>query len=299
MEKYLIINADDFGSFYGANMATFDLLESNCITSATIMMPCMWARQACKWAGEHPQHAIGVHLTTTSEWSKCKWGPVAHSGTASLRDEEGYMWDDSDLFEENADLDEVETEVRAQLALARKLGLDPSHWDNHMGSLYGVATGRIELLEQILGLSAEVGLPFRFPQLGAGVGQNQRALDIKLPMDLIEQLFKRLKVYIDNKGIICPDYLIPPEYNDDNSKNYDTFKEYMFEFVKGFPHGVTETFIHPCTDTGEITAASHGGQKRIWEYTLFMNHKFQQHLKDCGIQKISYRDLAKMRGQTP
>jgi len=295
MDKYLIINADDFGSFYGANAATFELLERGCITSSTVMMPCMWSRHACKWAEKHPEFAIGVHLTTTSEWGACKWGPVAHEGTASLRDEEGYMWRESDLFEENADIDEARRECLAQLALAKKLGLNPSHWDNHMGSLYGVATGRMELLEMILDLSAEVGLPFRFPLAGVAGPDQEKALDIQVPRELLEMLFANIQVYAKDRGIICPDYLINHTWNDDNSKSYEQYREYLFEYVKQFPVGVTETFIHPCTDTGEITAASHGGIKRVWEYTLYKDPAFQQHLTDIGIKKISYRDLAAMR----
>jgi len=295
MDKYLIINADDFGSFYGANMATFDLLESGCITSATVMTPCMWSRHACKWAGEHPEYAIGVHLTTTAEWGKCKWGPVAHEGTESLRDEEGYMWHESDLFEEHADLEEARRECLAQLALAKKLGLTPSHWDNHMGSLYGIATGRMELLEMILELSAEVGLPFRFPLMGVAGAEQEKTLDINVPRELIEMMFTNIQRFAKDRGIICPDYLIVPSYNDDNSKTYEQFRDYLFSFAEQFPAGVTETFIHPCTDTGEITAASGAGLRRIWEYTLFKDPKFQQHLKDIGIKKISYRDLAAMR----
>ena len=295
MDKYLIINADDFGSFYGANMATFDLLESGCITSATVMTPCMWARHACKWAEEHPEYAIGVHLTTTAEWGKCKWGPVAHEGTESLRDEEGYMWHDSDIFEEHADLEETRRECLAQLALAKKLGLAPSHWDNHMGTLYGVATGRMELLEMILELSAEVGLPFRFPQNGVAGPEASRALDIALPMEVLEMLFGQVREFLKARGVVCPDYLIPHQYTDENDKSYEQFRDFMFEFVKQFPVGVTETFIHPCTDTGEITAASGAGIHRIWEYNLYKDPKFQQHLKDIGIKKISYRDLAAMR----
>jgi len=295
MDKYLIINADDFGSFYGANMATFELLERGCITSSTVMMPCMWSRHAVHWAKEHPQYAIGVHLTTTAEWGKCKWAPVAHEGTESLRDEEGYMWHDSDIFEEHADLEETRRECLAQLALAKKLGLEPSHWDNHMGTLYGIATGRMEMLEMILELSAEVGLPFRFPQMGVAGQEENRTLDIALPREVLEMLFGQVQQYLKARGVICPDYLIPHDYNDDNKRDYEQFRDYMFSWVEMFPHGVTETYIHPCIDTGEITAASSAGIHRIWEYNLYKDPQFQQHLKDIGIKKISYRDLAAMR----
>ena len=43
MDKYLIINADDFGMCRAANLAVMDLLKSGSITSSTIMAPCPWA----------------------------------------------------------------------------------------------------------------------------------------------------------------------------------------------------------------------------------------------------------------
>ena len=69
MDKYLIINADDFGMCRAANLAVMDLLKSGSITSSTIMAPCPWAYEACQFAKKNPQFAIGVHLTFTSEWA--------------------------------------------------------------------------------------------------------------------------------------------------------------------------------------------------------------------------------------
>ena len=73
------------------------------------------------------------------------------------------MHHESDQFEEAADLDEVEAEIRAQIERFKSFGVEPSHLDNHMGSLYGIATGRLELLQLIFDLAAEYKLPFRFP----------------------------------------------------------------------------------------------------------------------------------------
>lgn len=149
MDRYLIINADDFGMCRGANLAVKELLKSkdSALTSSTIMAPCAWAPEACKFAAENPELAIGVHLTLTSEWSKYRWAPVNSKDTDSLRDEEGYMWHESDEVEKNVKLDEVGAEIKAQIERCKKLGLtNPSHLDNHMGSLYGIETGRFELL---------------------------------------------------------------------------------------------------------------------------------------------------------
>ena len=135
MERYLIINADDFGMCRAANFGVFDLLKSGGITSSTIMAPCGWAPEAVKFAKEHPEFAIGVHLTTTSEWDNYRWGPVSSTPNASLRDKDGYFYHECDDFEKHADLEEVKAEMIAQIEKLKALGLNPSHIDNHMGSL--------------------------------------------------------------------------------------------------------------------------------------------------------------------
>ena len=76
MERYVIINADDFGMCRSANLAVFDLFKKGGITSATIMTPCSWAPEAAAFARDNPEFAIGIHLTFTSEWSKYRWAPV-------------------------------------------------------------------------------------------------------------------------------------------------------------------------------------------------------------------------------
>lgn len=296
MDKYLIINADDYGSFYGANLAVQDLFMKGGITSSTVMMPAPWAPHACAWAAKHPEFAIGVHLTNTSEWGPCRWRPL--TGIAgSMVDDDGYMWKTAEAFEENADIDEVVDELKAQLDLARRLGLNPSHWDNHMGTLYGISTGRFEMLEMILALSAEVGLPFRFPAKSlVGMIDREEANQLDVPFEAVELLFTQVQSFIKEKGIVCPDYLIPHTTSGPQSESFEAFRDYVYTFAEeNFRPGVTETFLHPCTQTGEITACSGKGYMRYWEHQLFGDPKYHQHLKDCGIRTISYRDLAKMR----
>ena len=62
-KKYLVINADDFGLCHSANEAVFDLFQSGCLYSSTIMTPCPGAGEAIAFAAAHEQYAIGVHLT--------------------------------------------------------------------------------------------------------------------------------------------------------------------------------------------------------------------------------------------
>ena len=215
MDRYLIINADDFGMCRGANLAVMELLKNDksALTSSTIMAPCAWAPEACRFAAENPELAIGVHLTLTSEWSKYRWAPVNAEHTASLRDEEGYMWHESDQVEEHVDLDEVEGEIRAQIERCKRLGLtNPSHLDNHMGSLYGIETGRFELLQLVLSIAGEYGLPFRFPGTFTDAQMSNTMLDIKIDKEQIMGLVGQLNAYAHSVGVANPDFLLPGEW---------------------------------------------------------------------------------------
>ena len=295
MDKYLIINADDFGMCRAGNLAVFDLLKSGGITSSTIMAPCGWAPEACKFAKENPQFAIGVHLTLTSEWSNYRWAPVSASNTDSLRDEDGYMFKESDEVEKNVDIDEVEAEIRAQIERLKKLGLTPSHLDNHMGSLYGIETGRFELLNLVLDIAGEYGLPFRFPGTFTDDQLNNTMLDIKIDKNIIMGLFDKITAYAKSRGVITPDYLIPGEWTGPQKDSYENYREYIYELYKTFPEGVTETYIHPALECDELKGTSSVWERRVWEYKLFSDPKTKQHIESCGIKLINYRDLAEMR----
>ena len=295
MDRYLIINADDFGMCRSANFAVFDLLKSGGITSSTIMAPCGWAPEAARFAKENPQFAIGVHLTTTAEWSNYRWGPVSETGCPSLRDEDGYFFHESDEFEQHADLAETETEVRAQIEKLIKLGLNPSHLDNHMGSLYGIATGRFDLLKKTIEIAGEYGLPFRLPMSFTDEQFSNKMLDIQVGREAIEGLFAQVTAYAQSLGVAMPDYLMPGDWEGPQADSFDNFREYIFEKYRGFPEGVIETYIHPAYETDELKGTSGCWERRVWEYKLFSDPKTQQFIKDIGIKLINYRDLAAMR----
>lgn len=298
MSKYLIINADDFGMCRGANLAVMDLFKDpkSALTSSTIMAPCGWAPEAAMFAKENPQFGIGVHWTFTSEWSKYRWAPVASNNTDSLRDKDGFMFHESDEFEENADLDEVEAECKAQIERLKKLGLNPSHVDNHMGSIYGIETGRFELLNVAFDVASEYGLPFRFPANFTEDQASNTMLDIKIDKKLIMGLFGNIVGYAKEKNVIIPDFLVPNEWNVPQNQSYENFKEYIYELYKSFPDdGVTETYMHPALETDDLKGTTGVWQRRVWEYTILKDPQTRQHIESLGFKLINYRDLANLK----
>ena len=296
MDKYLIINADDFGMCHAHNQATMDLFKCGGITSATIMAPCPWAFEAVKFAKANPEFAVGVHLTTTSEWETYRWAPVAGDKVKSLIDEEGFMHHECDQFANAADIEEVAIECVAQIEKLRAMGLNPSHFDNHMGSLYGVDTGRFELLMTTLGICGKYGMPFRMPTVFTDEMFGNDMLDIKIPKEMIDNLIGQLVAFGEQNKVAMLDYLMPGDWNGPQKDSYENFREYIYELYRTFDNGITETYIHPAYESDEIKAISGSWQRRVWEYELFKDPKTRQHIESLGIKLINYRDLNKIRG---
>lgn len=281
MDKYLIINCDDFGMCHAANTAVFDLLENGGVTSATVMTPCGWAPEALMYAAKHPEFAIGIHLTFTSEWGKYKWRPVSEGANSSLRDESGFMHLHCDTFERDAVVSEVEAEIRAQIALAGFYGLAPSHLDNHMGSLYGLETGR-DFLGTVYKICAEKNLPFRMMRFAP---ENQ---------EISQETVTKLAAAADSFGVPILDHLWEHSWHGPQSDSYENFRDYMLTRFESCPDGIVETYIHPSAECDELKNTSSVWFRRVWEYRLFADPATRAHIEAQGIKLINYRDLARM-----
>ena len=83
-DRLLIVNCDDLGSSQAANAAVYDALRNGAATSASLMVPCPWARGA---AAEYRGEDVGVHLTLNAEWNLYRWGPITQA--PSLLDGDG------------------------------------------------------------------------------------------------------------------------------------------------------------------------------------------------------------------
>src|SRR5689334_6679257 len=91
--KLLIIHADDLAVAHSVDAASFEALDKNAVTSASVMVPCPWLSEVAAYAKEHRSADLGLHLTLTSEWKIYRWGPVeAKDRVPSLLDPAGYLW---------------------------------------------------------------------------------------------------------------------------------------------------------------------------------------------------------------
>jgi YdjC-like protein len=60
--KLLIVHADDLAVAHSVDAASFDALDKNAVTSASIMMPCPWTTEVAAYAKAHPDADLGLHI---------------------------------------------------------------------------------------------------------------------------------------------------------------------------------------------------------------------------------------------
>ncbi len=292
MAKYLIVNADDYGMCNAANEAVEELFLGGWLKSSTIMMPCPGAEHAVEFSKAHPEYAIGIHTTLTSEWGKYRWKPLTSGKT--LLDEEGFMWHESDMVEKNASYEDIEKEVRAQIDLAHRMGMKPSHVDNHMGSLYGHYTGRLGLSKLALKICGSYGYAYRLY-----TKHDKRICPNGTPYPLYAAVTILSKLWGKKYNVIIPDYLLFPDWNDDMRVSYEVYRDTILKIWTNIPEdGVTETFIHPSVESDELKGITGRWLDRVWEYELMKDPYVHQYLKDHDVELISYRELIQMKGGT-
>ncbi len=169
-ERRLVIHADDLGMSHSVNRASFEALEKGWVTSASILVPCPWFPEVARWARDHPEADLGIHLALNSEWTTLRWGPLSsRDKVRSLIDEDGYFPLLETAVAQRARPDEAERELRAQVERARAAGVPITHLDSHMAALFGSQA----LFGVYRRLASDYGLPRlvtrRGPRTGFGI----------------------------------------------------------------------------------------------------------------------------------
>jgi chitin disaccharide deacetylase len=255
--KILILNCDDLGSSRSANVAVYDALRHGVATSATLMVPCPWARDA---AAMYRGEDIGVHLTLNAEWETYRWGPITHSPSL-LDGDGGFPRTQPDVWD-HADLDEVRRECRAQIERAIVWGFDVSHIDSHMGTMQL----RADFFDVYLELAVEFALPLRM----AGASGER----------MIGFAYRRVAA---EEGVVFPDHFV---YTQVGSRR--TIERTLFELRPG----VTEMYVHPAVDTDELRASHPDWAQRVEDHAYVTSDATLRDLIErSGAILLGYRAL--------
>lgn len=280
MERYLIINADDYGVCLSSNQAVEHLFNEGFITSTTLMTPCPWAEEALHRAKNNKKMRVGLHLTLNAEWNLYKWGPVCRTQLVnSLLDEDGYFYNDVPELLKAAQANDVTTEIEAQLNFMVKRGYRPTHVDNHMGSVYGLQ-GQ-SFLPEVFALCAKHGFNFRLPRSTEFLGQ--------VPEEL-SNVFAQVAKTAEGLGIGILDNLCSHPYALTANDSYETVRDYYLYLIRSIHPGITEMFLHPAKETEELKTVCRDWQKRVWEYRLMLDDIVIKTIEAEGIKLVGWTD---------
>jgi len=269
--KLLILNADDLAVSHSENVASFTALEHKWITSATVMVPCPWFTEVVAYAKSHPDADLGLHLTLTSEWEGYRWGPVASKSLVrSLIGPDGYFYPDAPTLVKHAQPSEVEIELRAQIDLAKSMGLEPSHLDAHMHALYAAP----ELFRVFLKVAHDYQLPIRMARNDPFF---QPDLALLSPDDLIPD------------AICSPQADVPPA----------GWINYYVQLMRDLRPGVTEIFVHLAHDDAESQAitVNHSDWGAAWrqrEFDAISSPEFRKALEENHVMLIGWSEIKKL-----
>lgn len=267
-DRLLIVNCDDLGSSQAANAAVYESLRDGAGTSASLMVPCPWARGA---AAEYRGEDVGVHLTLNAEWDLYRWGPITQAPSL-LDGDGGFPRTITDVFE-HADLDEVRRECRAQVERAILWGFDVSHVDSHMGTLQL----RPEFFDAYLDLADDFRLPIRLS--GAGTER------------MIGFPFRALAA---ERGVVFPDHFLFVTGNGVGSRAT------ISDAISELRPGVTEVYLHPAMDTPELRAMSPDWQSRVDDHSWLLDPAGLGALAESkGIAFLGYRVLRDLMRAEP
>ncbi len=266
--KLLIIHADDLAVAHSQDMASFEALDRDAVSSASIMVPCPWLTEVADYAKAHPEADLGLHLTLTSEWKTYKWGPVAsREQVGSLLDPPGYLFSTAEEAVRHIKPEEAEREVRAQIETALKMGIRPTHLDSHMGTLFT----KPALLAVLINVAHEYHLPFLMLKIPG------------VPPDMYSAL-KPTDVILDRVFMAASP--IKP----------DAWLDYYTHILRTLPPGVSEIIVHLAHDDAEMQAVTvnhsdYGSAWRQRDFEVMTSPQFRKALEENHVVLTNWRKL--------
>lgn len=278
--RALIIHADDAGMSLAANNAIIEGIEAGTITSFSTMMTCSWVPHINDWLKENPDFCAGLHLTFTSEWGPYKWGPVAgRDAVPGLVNEDGWMHHPVSDVVANATPDEIEKEMRAQIALARRMGHPITHLDSHMGTLFA----SMQFFERYM----KVAIEEQIPMLIAG-GHLTRAREGNPEAT---RLLQMVVPTIWNAGLPVLDDIDTSSYS---MKSADKLDE-VIEVIRNLPPGITWFNVHPTKPTEEGITLSNNRELLWGDYYALIDPRLMEVIEEEGIVLTSWKELMERR----
>lgn len=296
-KKVIIFHIDDAGMSYEANQGTILAMEKGVANSTSVMMPCGWVSAYMKYLQQHPTTDAGVHLTLTSEWKGYRWFPLSgREKVPGLLDKEGAMWSNVPDVVKHATADEVETEIRSQISRFRSFGVEPSHIDSHMGTLFGSPA----FTERYI----KVGIQEKIPVMLPGGHATLIAKERNSGAEEIKQ-FQQVGTTLWNAGLPVLDDLFADTYGwklsagtpntEENLRKMKTQK--YIEVLKEAKPGITMVIMHCAAPSDNFKEITDSWPTRYGDFWAMLDPALKTFLDKEGIILTTWREMRERRAK--
>ena len=262
--KLLIIHADDIGLSSSENAATFDAFKKGMVNSGSVMVNCAAFHEVADFIADKPGIDLGVHLTLTSEWESYKWRPVSPSmEVPGIIDQNGFLLESNAMIKEKVSYGNIEKEFRAQIIKAITSGIDITHLDSHMFTVFSD--------KKILEIYRSLGREYKLPVL----------LTKEVP---VKTLVQKSEVIVDQLY-----YAEPKHYR-------NGLKGYYSSVLQSLRPGLNCILIHMAFDNHEMkqitgNQSGYGSAWRQEDYDYFTGEECSRLLKENNIHLITWREI--------
>lgn len=286
--KEVILNADDFGLTGGINEGIIRAHREGILTSATLMANGPAFDDAVERAKANPKLGIGCHLVLTGGMSVAPREKIP-----SLASREGRLPESLAAFVAKVSsgilrVDDIETELRAQIEKIRRAGIELSHVDTHKHT---------HVHPRVMNVIARVASDFGITRIRNPVEnlrdswrttQNDGAGRLK---DLAASAAV-CSVALQFRAISMKYHLRSPDHFLGLAATGRLDAAALCRLIDTIPDGCTEIMLHPGICDSELAkTGSRLQQQRQIEMEALLAPEAKRAVAERGIRLITYREL--------
>jgi predicted glycoside hydrolase/deacetylase ChbG (UPF0249 family) len=285
MEKFLIVNADDFGISEGVSRGVIEGHRHGIISSSSVMINMPFAKEAIRKAKcEAPGLGLGLHINLT-------WGrPVLSlKDVSSLVSSEGIFQGMFHLGISPPEPDHVRSEILAQFNHYVEIaGEVPDHLDSHQFVTYVFPVA----LSAMLDLAAEHELPIRSPMPFFDPAVMRDMIDATMGDAFSERAMAAYRQYIESGRQVFSRarHTRWPDHFEYHFYDKGSNKDNLVKILQALSPGTTEIMCHP--GYGMDLEKNEGYRElREQELGVLMDPEIKEVMKSERIELVKFTDL--------
>ena len=288
--KRLIVNADDFGLTRGINRAIVQAHRQGIVTSSTLMAGGGAFDDAVAQARSCPELSVGCHvvlvdgnpISPPSQVRTLLAGSDGHF-------REGFLSLARAALGGGLSPAELEAEIAAQVGKLQDAGIAVSHLDSHKHShVFPAVFGALLRAARGCGVRA-VRNPFEPAGLQPlwSLGWHTKAWMRYPAVRLMGCFASAFRRRVAQEGLVTTDGTLGITVT-------GCMDAPLLEaLVRRIPDGTWELLCHPASDTEDLRGVTSLGQASVVELGLLNSPATCAVLESCGVQLISYAELAR------